>query len=115
NSFNAYIGNDSTPIFNLYGMNDFAALNVADRTYLCPYGENLALPGAHLQVINVFTGKCRDAGGLAPEQSTGLLSAANSVIPGNVAAGVHGIAVIYQTDTGFWTPPGPKKLKTFTC
>jgi hypothetical protein len=107
---NIYIGNDPTPIITQGGMDSFAALNMADRTYLCPVGEGgAAIPGAHTKVINMLNGTARDAAGPAPFQSSGFMTGTeNTGDAGNITAGVHQFAVIFQTDTGYWTQPGPK-------
>jgi hypothetical protein len=115
NNNNFYIGNDPTPIFNVGGASDFCALNMGNRTYFSPNDgvSGLSGQGGHLKVINSLTGTYRDAAGLAPAQTVigGIGSwflATNSATVGNVPAGLHQFAVIYQTDTGYWTQPGPK-------
>jgi hypothetical protein len=115
NSNHLYIGNNTTPLYTLGGMADFSALNAGNRTYVSPNSGAAGVLKGKLQVVNPLTGSTRDAGGHAPEQSSGSsLAAANGVDAGNVAAGVHKIAVLYETETGFWTPPGPKIIMTCT-
>ena len=108
-SNNLYIGNDATPIYVNAAMNDFAAINVGNRTYISGFDRFVSNQLIKLQVFNPLTGSIRNAAGLAPVQSSDFLAAANSATTGDVPAGIHQIAVIYQTDTGFWTQPGPKK------
>ena len=106
---NLYIGDNGTPIKQWGGTPDFCAINVANRTYVSPSDGKLGFQLGRLQVVNPQTGSIRDAAGLAPRQSGTTFSAALGS-SGTIPAGVHQFAVIYQTDTGFWTPPGPKLI-----
>lgn len=113
NANHLYIGNDPTPLLTLGGMADFSAINIANRTYVSPNTGQAGLLKGKLKLVNPLTGGIRDAAGHAPEQAGGSsLSAANSVSSGNVPPGLHKIAVIYETESGFWTQPGPKIYKT---
>lgn len=110
-----YIGNDPTPILNLGGMADFCALNIGNRTYFSPNSGAGGILKGYLKIINPLTGSIRDAAGFAPEQvDGGSMDAALSATDGNVAAGIHKFAVVYETDTQFWTQPGPKIIKDCT-
>ncbi len=112
NSHNLRIGNDPTPIYSNGNMSDFTAINAGNRTYISPNNGKSGYQLGRIQVLNSFTGVSRDAAGLAP---VGSISAANSATTGDVPQGVHQIAVIYETDTGFWTPPGPKSVISATA
>lgn len=116
NASQLWIGNKATPLFALAGMLDFAALNVNNKIYISPNNGPNGFQGALLQVLNPRTWTIRDAAGHAPEQASGSsLAAALSATTGVVPLGVHKFAVIYETDTGFWTPPGPKITKVITA
>lgn len=104
-----YIGNSSTPMYSAAGMEDFAGLNINNRTYLTASDGQVGVGG---QKVQVWLGGSvsRDAGGATPVGS--VLIAADGAA-GSVDIGTHKIAVAYETDTGFITPPGPKFAGTF--
>jgi len=111
-SGNLYIGNDPTAKMSVPG--DFCALNIANRTYLSPNSGKGGYIGGKLQIINSLTGAFKQAAGFAPEQPQNFSMVATvSASAGNVPSGRHKFAVIYETDTGFWTQPGPKIY--YTC
>src|SRR6266571_4043592 len=114
NSAHLYIGNNATPLFTLAGMSDFAAINIANRVFVSPNNGIGGFQKARLQVLNPATAVIRDAAGSAPELDGSVMSASSGAA-GNVAEGLHKFAVIYETDTGFWTQPGPKIVKTVSA
>jgi len=109
---NIYYGSSGTPIYSLGNTTDFCAINMGNKVYIAPNIGNGPYRPMRLQVFDPLTLLCRDAAGLAPAQASNLLVATNSGT-GNVPIGLHKVGVLYETDSGFWTPPGPKK--TLSC
>ena len=105
---NLYVSSSGTPVLTLSNMNDFAALNMFNRTFISPNGGRLGSYGQWLQIYYNFNGAfiLRNAAGPAPRGST--LLASNSTNAGDIPVGIHQFAVVYVTDTGFVTQPGPK-------
>src|ERR1700690_3602620 len=107
---NLYVGNSSTPILTLNNMNDFAALNMFNKTFISPNGGRLGSYGQWLQIYYSFNGTfiLRNAAGPAPRAASAVFAAANDTNAGHIPAGPHQFAVVYVTDTGFVTQPRPK-------
>jgi len=105
---NIYINNSSIPILQT-GCTDFAALNLFNRTFISPNFGSRAIWGQFVQIYYYYNGSyiLRNAAGLAPYEFAIDFSASQTTNAGDIPAGVHQFAVIYQTDTGFQTPPGP--------
>jgi hypothetical protein len=97
----------STPILTIPGMIDFSALNLYNRVYISPHDGIKGLPHEKVYVWDGTT--MRAAGGSQP---VGLLVAANSTSSGNVEAGTHLFAVVYETSSGFLGRPGPALFAT---
>jgi hypothetical protein len=94
--------NISAPILTIAGMIDFSALNMFNRVYISPHNGIKGLPN---EKIYVWDGTVmRPAGGTQP---VGTLVATNSALSGNVEAGTHLFAVVFETVSGFYSKPGP--------
>jgi len=93
---------------------DFTSLNMFNRTFVSPYFGRMGSKQGYLQIYynynNTFI--LRRAAGPAPREDSAIFAAANTGTTGNTPIGVHQYAVIYQTDTGFLTSPGPKLKQT---
>jgi hypothetical protein len=90
-----------TPILTIATMTGFSIQTVYNRCYITPHNGTKGLSG---QFVYVYQGStaARKAAGLAPVGTfTATLNAT-----GHLDAGTHLIAVCYETDTGFITPPG---------
>lgn len=94
---------------------DFGLAIFAGRAYISP---STTVHGMDNQFVYVYKGEgtpARKAGGIPPVDADGLLAAANSGTAGNVEAGIHIFAVVYETDTGFLTKIGPDSLPALTA
>ncbi len=109
------------PILTIPEMTDFGFVQIAGRAYITPYatyvddlGRNYQ-KGLENEFLYVYLGDgsaARKAAGPAP---TGVgFSAANSGVAGFTDAGFHIFAVVYETDTGYLTAPGPALFATLT-
>jgi hypothetical protein len=105
----------ATPILTVVGMTDFAYQSYAGRAYISPSDGNTGLENEFLYVYDGDGTAARKAAGAKPTDSDGALAAANSGSAGNVEAGIHIFAVVYETDTGFLTAIGPDTLPTVTA
>jgi hypothetical protein len=111
---NIYHVVDSTtifgPILTIAAMTDFAFASYGGRAYISPFTTELINGlnyerGLQNDFLYVYKGdgtSARKAGGTTP---TSVLTAANGN-PGNTDAGVHIFGYVYETDTGYLTPPG---------
>ena len=109
-SGNLYLGSSGSVLKNLPSCVDFAGLNMFNRTFISPNYGRLGTKPNRLQIFYNYNGAdlIRDAAGPAPRSATAMLAAANTTNAGNVPVGIHKFAIVYQTDTGFQTQPGPK-------
>lgn len=82
-------------------MIDFVGLNLFNKTYILP----ILSSGSDYLYVWDGTNPLRKAAGAAPTAGSGM-SAADGA-SGNISAGDHKFAVIYETNTGFQTKPGP--------
>lgn len=92
-------------ILDIAAMVDFSMIVLNDRAYLSPHNGDTGLPG---EIVYIYQGggtSARPAGGNPP--SGFVLTAADSLVAGFVEPGLHLYAVIYETDSGFLTRPGP--------
>ena len=103
--------NLSTPILTIASMTDFAAVNFAGRAIISPSNGSVGLSGEALYIYN-GSGVARKAAGAVP---TGVMAAVNSATSGNVEKGFHLIAVVYETESGFLTAPGPQVFASVTA
>jgi hypothetical protein len=105
----------SSPILTVSGATDFGFVSYAGRAYITPCdGET----GLQSEFVYVYLGNgtsARKAAGSKPTDTDGALAAANSGSAGNVEAGIHIFAVIYETNTGFLTAIGPDTLPALTA
>jgi hypothetical protein len=92
-----------TSILSIPAMTDFSMVTMFNRAYITPHDGVTGLPGEKVYVYE-GSGQARPAGGKAP--ATGPLVGKDSTISGHVEKGIHGIAVCYQTISGFITAPG---------
>lgn len=91
------------PILNIAAMTNFSAAPFNNRLYISPNNGVTGLPG---EFVYVYTGSgaARKSSGNAP--STGF-SVALSATAGHVESGTHILAWVFETTSGFVTPPGP--------
>jgi len=95
----------ATPILNIASMVDFSMIVLNDRAYLSPHD---GVTGQAGEIVYVYQGggiAARPAGGNPPTGFT--LVASDSVTAGYVEVGLHLYAVVFETDSGFLTRPGP--------
>jgi hypothetical protein len=100
----------TSPILTIPGMTDFAYYNFSGRAYISP---NNGVTGLKDEFIYVYKGDgipARKAGGAKP---TGAAMGYSSGGIGSVESGYHIFAVVYETDTGFLTAPGPDVFTEF--
>ena len=93
----------STPIWTDASFVDFSALNFNNRFYITPHNRVTGIPGKSVLVYD-GSGQARIAGSAQPLGFTLTVTAGAS---GSVEAGVHFIAVCYETASGFLSMPGP--------
>jgi hypothetical protein len=103
------------PILSVPTATDFAFVSYAGRAYISPSDGNTGIENEFLYVYDGDGTAARKAAGEKPTDSDGALAAANSGSAGNVEAGIHVFAVVYETDTGFYTAIGPDTLPTVTA
>lgn len=114
---NIYDNKSSTPyvpILSITGMTDFAMLSYAGRAYINPNDGYSGLQNEHIYVYLGDGTTARKAGGDPPVDADGVI-VASAGATGNVEAGVHIFAVVYETNTGFLTKIGPDTLTEFTA
>lgn len=104
------------PILTIPAMEDFGFVAINGRAYISPFktytdinGDTYQL-GIQNEFIYVYKGDgtpARKAAG-TPPVGTPLLAAMGNILPGITSdAGKHLIAVVYETDTGYFTSLGP--------
>mgnify|MGYP000532423679 CR=1 FL=1 len=103
------------PILTVANATDFAFSGYSTRCYISPSDVNAGLLNDFLYVYLGDGTPARKAAGAKPTDTDGALAAANSGSAGNVEAGIHVFAVVYETDTGFLTAIGPDTLPTVTA
>jgi hypothetical protein len=87
-------------ILTVSGMTDFSMVSIAGRAFITPHNGISGLSGEYIYVYKGDGTAARKAGGAKP---TSAPVAANSATTGDVEAGYHVFAVVYETDTGFLT------------
>lgn len=92
-----------TPILSIGLMTGFSVITIYSRAYITPHNWQTGLNGEFVYVYD-GTAVARKAAGVKPV-SVGL-TAANSATAGNIEGGTHLLAVVYETSSGFITPPG---------
>lgn len=105
----------ATPFLTVTGATDFAFQGFATRCYISPSNGNTGINGEFTYVYLGDGTAARKAAGDKPTDADGLLAAANSGSAGNVEAGIHIFAAVYETDTGFLTAIGPVTLPALTA
>lgn len=104
------------PLLTLEGMRDFAFLPYAGRGYISPIGyytdgDLNVEKGLEDEFLYVYMGDgtaARTAAGAAP---TGNMTIANGAA-GFTDPGLHIFAVVYETDSGYLSPPGAAEAFT---
>lgn len=93
-----------TPIVTVVGATDFSVISLYNRAYLTFHNRVRGVLNGKIYVWDptVMTA-ARNAGGTAP--ATGPTATTGAA--GNVAGGKHLISVVFETNTGFITKPGP--------
>lgn len=92
------------PILTIAGMTDFGFVAINGRAYITPCNSVTGLDGEFVYVYLGDGTPARKAGGAGPLTA---MAAANSGTAGDVEAGYHVFAVVYETDTGFLTQISP--------
>jgi len=103
----------SSPILTISGMEDFSICVFFDRAYISPHNRVEGKAGTKVYVYN-GAGTARVAAGAKPAAGGSAFTATEGS-SGNVEIGVHYFAVIYETDTGYYTVPGPTTFAKVTC
>lgn len=96
-------------ILNIPGMGDFSMIVLNDRAYLSPHNGKTGLAGEHVYVYQGGGVEARLAGGNPPSGFT-LDANSNTEKPGNVESGYRLVSMVYETDSGFITKPGPNDV-----
>jgi hypothetical protein len=104
-----------SPILTISGMTDFAFVSIAGRAYISPHDGRTGLENEFLYVYEGDGTPARKAAGTKPTTAEGALAAVNSATTGNVEEGIHIFAVVYETESGFLTAPGPGVFPTVTA
>lgn len=94
---------------------DFGLVPFQGRAYISPADDK---HGLDFEFVYVYMGDgtvARKAAGDPPTDADGALNSATSATVGNVEAGIHIFAVVYETDTGFLTQLGPDTLQSYTA
>ena len=101
----------STPLAVGFG-EYFNIIKLNNRIYFA--GNASDMGSGNIKVMDPVIGvsSFRDAAGLAPT-AVGAMSPVNGVA-GGINAGTYKIAVVYITDSGHYTTPGPKVAGVFT-
>lgn len=109
------------PILSIPEMTDFGFTQWAGRAYITPYATFIDAEGDKYQkgleneFLYVYLGDGSSARPAGANKPTGIgFTAANSGAPGFTDAGFHIFAVVYETDTGYFTQPGPAIFATLT-
>ena len=104
-----------SPILTIPSATDFGFVSYAGRGYITPTDGLSGIPNEFVYVYLGDGTAARKAAGEPPVDADGALSAANSGSAGNVEAGIHIFAVVYETDTGFLSQLGPDTLPFVTA
>lgn len=89
---------------------DFGFQAYAGRAYVTPCDGTTGLQSEFTYVYLGAGAAARKAAGAKPTDVDGALAAANSATVGHVEPGYHIFAVVYETNTGFFTAIGPTTL-----
>ncbi len=109
------------PILTVSGMQDFGFIAIAGRAFITPFeiyldtdGVNRAR-GLENEFLYVYLGvgvAARKAAGVSPTGSA--ITVAEGAGAGFYELGFHLFAVVFETDTGYLTAPGPVIFTGFT-
>ncbi len=108
------------PILTIAGMEDFGFVAINGRAYITPfknYYDDMDRPyqlGIEDEYVYVYKGDGTNARKAAGEAPTGGALAAALGAAGLTDIGFHIFAVVYETDTGYLTAPGPEIFATLT-
>ena len=101
---------DDVLLLNVAGAIEFGAVQFFNKMFISPRDT---LDGVgNLLVYDKVTDTFREAGGAAPAAGSAMVAVDGA--PGIVPVGTRLIAVIYETNTGFYTRPGPEIATVFT-
>jgi hypothetical protein len=109
------------PILSIVDMDDFGFTPWAGRAFITPFENYLDADGRTFQrgledeFLYVYKGDgttARKAAGPPPTGSAMVVAQSGSA--GNQELGFHLFAVVYETDTGYLTAPGPGSFTGFT-
>lgn len=105
------------PILTIPAMEDFGFVAINGRAFITPHktftnpnGDEyqLGLPNDFLYVyLGDGTSMARTAAGLPPSGSP-LVVANDAFLAGATDTGLHLLAIVFETDTGYLTAPGPE-------
>jgi hypothetical protein len=107
------------PILSIATMEDFGFVAIAGRAYITPFKNYVNSQGINYQLgiqnefLYVYKGDgtaARKAGGVPPSGSALVVA---SGAAGTTDTGDHLIAVVYETDSGYITAPGPEAFTKF--
>lgn len=98
------------PILTIADMEDFAFIPYAGRAYITPFksfttGDINIQKGIDNEFLYVYLGDGTAARKAAGNPVAGAMTAANGAA-GNTDPGVHLFGVVYETNTGYLSPPG---------
>lgn len=92
----------ATPIISDATFLDFSMVNYGGRAYITPHNRTTGISGKSL-LVYLGSGSARVAAGTPP--SGYVMAAVESGTAGNVEAGVHLVAIVNISDTGFISAP----------
>jgi hypothetical protein len=93
-----------TPIWTDATFLDFSLINFNNRAYITPHNRVTGIAGKFVLVYD-GSGTARLAGGAAPTGFTlGITEPATS---GKCEAGIHLVAIVFESSSGFLSAPGP--------
>lgn len=100
-----------SPILSIATMVDFSLITVNNRAYITPHDRNRGIPSQKVYVYQ-GSGTARAAAGVAPSGFT--LGVALSGTSGVMEAGDRLYGVIFESDSGYLSKPGPATFTQFT-
>lgn len=101
---------DNTLLTTVASAIEFGAVEFFNKMFISPRDS---LDGVgNLLVYDKVTNTFREAGGLAPTAAGAMIAVDGAA--GVVPLGTRKLAVIYQTNTGYYTKPGPEIASVFT-
>ncbi len=107
---NLYKDNNPAPVATIAGATSFAAVQYFNKLFICPRNGKVGV--GNIYIYDKTTNTVREAGGAAPGAVAPMVVTDGPV--GDVPAGDYKVAVCYETDTGFLTPPGPVIATVFS-